>query len=354
MADDVISEQRTVIKFYVKLGKCFTEIYGDLQKVYGDKCLSRPAIYKWISRFNEGRETVKDDHRKGRPVSATSAEKLNAIEAFVKEDRRVTIRDIEDEFDISYGSAQDILVNKLGMRRVSARWVPRILSSDQMGDRVKKCRQYRKRYAEDGDIFLNRIVTCDETWVHMFEPETKRQSSVWKHPSSPSPTKAILSKSAAKVMCIVFCDIQGIILTHMVPRKTTVNGDYYATLLRTELYRAIQRKRPYMIQSGIILHQDNAPCHVSHVVEETVEALSIELLPHPPYSPDLAICDFWVFPTLKESLRGHRFESIEELDIAVKKQLREMSREGLYHVFRAWTERWDKCIRAKGRYFEKE
>lgn len=354
MADDVQNEQRIIIKFYVKLGKCFNEIYEDLQKVYGGNCLSRTAVYKWISRFNGGRETVKDDHRKGRPVTATADEKLTAVEEFVKEDRRVTIQDIADEFDISYGSAQDILTNKLGMRRVSARWVPRILSSDQMRERVRKCREYRRRYAEEGDTFLSRIITCDETWVHMFEPETKRQSSVWKHPSSPSPTKAILTKSAAKVMCIVFCDIQGFILNHMVPPKTTVNGEYYATLLRSELLPALKRKRPYLVQSGIILHQDNAPCHTSRIVEDTVEELEIELLPHPPYSPDLAICDFWVFPTLKDSLRGTRYESREELGIAVKKQLREMSRDGLYHVFRAWSTRWDKCIQAKGRYFEKE
>ena len=60
-------------------------------------------------------------------------------------------------------------------------------------------------------MFLNRVVICDETWVHMFEPATKCQSSVWEHLFSPSPMKAILTKSAAKVMSIVFCHIQEII-----------------------------------------------------------------------------------------------------------------------------------------------
>ena len=78
------------------------------------------------------------------------------------------------------------------------------------------------------------------------------------------------------------------------------------------------------------------------------------LLPHPPYSPDLAICDFWLFPNLKNNLRGVKFESREELRYAVDRQLREMSRDGLQHVYAAWIERWSKCIACTGRYFEKE
>lgn len=354
MAENTLNEQRIVIKFYVKLGKSFTEIYEDLQKVYIDSCVSKSTISKWMNRFIDGRETAEDDHRKGRPVTVKSEDKISAIEKYIKEDRRVTVTNVAEKFDISFGSAQDIMTNKLGMRRVCARWVPRLLLPEQMRERVKRCQEYSERYVREGDYFINRVITCDETWMHFFEPESKQQSSVWKHPSSPSPIKARLSKSAGKVMCAVFCDINGIILNHMVPPKTTITGNYYATLLRSELLPAIKRKRPHLIQSGFILHQDNAPSHCSHVVEDTTEKLGIELLPHAPYSPDLAICDFWLFPNLKNNLRGQRFESREELWVAMNKTLREMSRDGLQHVFRAWMDRWEKCKRSKGRYFEKE
>lgn len=354
MADEIFLEQRTVIKFYVKLGKSFTEIYQDLQKVYADSCLSKGAISKWMNRFAAGRESSADDHRNGRPVTVSTDVKLTLIEEYIKEDRRVTIQNVADKFDISYTSAQDIITNKLGMRRVSARWVPRLLLPEQMRERVKRCHEYNKRYVEEGNYFLNRIITCDETWVHFYEPESKQQSSIWKHPSSPSPIKARVSKSAGKVMCITFCDTTGIILNHMVPPKTTITGQYYATVLKSDLYTAVKRKRPQLIQSGFILHHDNAPSHCSSIVEETIEKLGIELLPHPPYSPDLAICDFWLFPVLKDHLRGQKYESREELGVAVNKVLREMSRDGLHHVFQAWVERWHKCKVAKGRYFEKE
>ena len=98
------------------------------------------------------------------------------------------------------------------------------------------------------------MVTSDETWIQFFEPENKQQSSVWKHPSSPSPTKALISKSAGKVMAIIFCDIQSLILNHFAPPKTTVTGNYYATVIKSELLPAIKRKRPHLEGSWILLH----------------------------------------------------------------------------------------------------
>ena len=136
-----------------------------------------------------------------------------------------------------------------------------------------------------------------------------------KHPSSPSSTKALISRSAGKVMAIIFCDIQGIILNHFVPPKTTVTGNYYASVIKSDQLPAIKRKRPQLMRSRILLHHDDAPSHSSRVVLDTIKELVIDILPHPPYRP--AICDFWLFPNLKNKLRGEKYESREELRRAV-------------------------------------
>ena len=180
-----------------------------------------------MKRFKEGRDTTKSDTR-----SVSNERKVAEILEYILEDRTVTVENVAEHFGISYGTAQDIMSNKHGMRRVSTRCVPRLLLPEQMGVRVKMCNEYCRQYNDEGDTFLNRVVTCDETWIHFFEPESKQQSSVWKHPSSPSPIKALISKkSAGKVMAIIICDIQGIILNHFVPPKTTVTGNYYATVI---------------------------------------------------------------------------------------------------------------------------
>ena len=240
------------------------------------------------------------------------------------------------------------------MRRVCARWLHRLLVQEQKTVKVQICTELQQRLSDEGDSFLNKVITCDETWFHFFEPKSKQQSSMWKHTWSPSHVKARLLKSVGKVMSIIFCDTKGIVLNHMVSDKTIVNGDYYSGVLREQLRRPIKDKRPEFYSSGFILHQDNAPVHVSRFVTKTMSDLNIEPLQHPPYSPDLAICDFFLFPTVKDHLRGRKFESIEELGTAITEALRTMTRDGLQHVFRTCVERWDKCIKAKGSYFEKE
>ena len=193
MASSCTREQHVVIKFYVLLGKSFTEIRDDLHKVYGDSCLVNSAISKWMRHFKDSRESSEDDKHTGRPVTITTEKKVAEIQEFILEDRRVTVETVVRHFDISYGTAQDIMTNKLGMRHVSARWVPHLLLPDQMGQRVKRCHEYCQRYNDEGQNFLNRIITSDETWIHFFEPESKQQSSMWKHPL---PTKALISRSA--------------------------------------------------------------------------------------------------------------------------------------------------------------
>ena len=228
MTDDVVHEQRTVINFYVRLGKNMPEIKENLQKVYGDSRFTNSCIRKWFHRFSDGRKSVKDDPRSGLKVTVSTDKRIAAIDEYVMKDRRITVRQVGENFDIGYGTAQDILTNELGMRRVCARWVPRLLVAEQKTVRVRICTELQQRSSDEGDSFLNKVITCDETWFHFFEPESKQQSSMWKHTWSPSPVKARLSKSVGKVMSIIFCDTKEIVLNHMVLDKTIVNGDYYS------------------------------------------------------------------------------------------------------------------------------
>ena len=94
-----------------------------------------------------------------------------------------------------------------------------------------------------------------------FEPESKQNSSMWKHASLPSHEKARLSKPVGKVS-IIFCDTRGMVLHYIVPAKTNVNSEYYAHLIWVLLQRAIPDKCPDLARLGFILHQDNAPVNL--------------------------------------------------------------------------------------------
>ena len=109
-----------------------------------------------------------------------------------------------------------------------ARWVPRLLKEHEMERRVSDSKSFLRRFDREGDDFLNSIITTDETWLHLHDPETKQQSAVWKRPGSPPPEKAQACKSSGKYMFIFFCDRKGMLLQHAVPKDTTANAAYYS------------------------------------------------------------------------------------------------------------------------------
>ena len=106
--------------------------------------------------------------------------------------------------------------------------------------------------------------------------------------------------------------------------------------------------------TGKMLHHDNARPHIANVVTHYLAKIYVRCVPHPPYSPDLAPCDFFLFPNLKKRLRGQRFSSSEAVVKASEAILKDLSKNGLQHVFEDWKKRWDKCIACNRNYFEKD
>ena len=137
--------------------------------------------------------------------------------------------------------------------------------------------------------------------------QENQHASQWKHAGSPRPKKARQSKSTHKLLMIPFFDSTGMIYMHWVPTGQTVNKEYYVEVLR-EFRKRFCWKRPALIKSSQWhFHQNNAPVHNSILVTDNLTKIGIKTVPHPPYSPDLASCDFWLFP----KLRGCRYETIE-------------------------------------------
>jgi histone-lysine N-methyltransferase SETMAR len=109
--------------------------------------------------------------------------------------------------------------------------------------------------------------------------------------------KARMSRSKFKDMLIVFFDIQGTVMTEWVPGNQTVNQQYYIEVL-TKLRERVRRKRPELLINGWILHQNNAPAYNASYVKQFLANKNITVLGHPPHSPDLSPCDFYLFPKI--------------------------------------------------------
>ena len=135
------------------------------------------------------------------------------------------------------------------------------------------------------------------------------QSMQWKHLGSPKKFKRI--SSAGKVMASVFWDSQGVIMIDYHQQGRTINAAYCAAEFR-RLRKEIARKRTGKLTRGVLLLQDNAPAHTSQVAMTAATECGFEVLPHLPYSPDMAPSDSYMFPKLKSNLRGtqHSLEAM--------------------------------------------
>ena len=102
----------------------------------------------------------------------------------------------------------------------------------------------------------------------------------------------------------------------------------------------------------MLFHHDNAPSHQASTTEETIDRRSIEVLGHPPYSPELAPCAFFSFPTLKKILRGHQFDDVADLQRAVQSEIASLGTSVDKNCFYSWVKRCKGCISFKGEYFE--
>lgn len=346
-------EQRANVKFCQKLGKSATETLQLIRQVYGEDALGRSAVFKWHQRFSQGRDSLEDDQRMGRPPTVRTERKIEEVATVVRANRSQSVDDIAAAVGVSHGTCHKILTEDLNMSRVTQHRVPRILTQDQRDDRMTICGDLISS-ADQDRTFLNRIITGDETWCFLYDPQLKRQSATWKSPVSPKRKIPRQDRSKGKVMLELFFDSLGIVHMEFIPQGATVNKTRYKEILR-RLRDSIRRKRPelWRRKNWLLLH-DNAPAHRSVLVQEELARQQITVLPHPPYSPDLAPCDFFLFPRLKEKLRGRRFHSPEEIITATKDALQEISdnANNFQTCFQRLYERWQTCIAASGDYFE--
>jgi len=215
------------------------------------------------------------------------------------------------------------------------------------------CQELKYQFESDPD-FLSKVITGDKSWCYGYDPETKQASSQWKTPTSPRPKKARQMRSNVKMMLIVFFNVRGIVHWEFVPPGQTVNQEFYLEVLR-RLRENVRRKHPELWRLGDwFLHHDNTPAHTALSVTRYLASLGWTVVPHPPYSLDLAPCDFFLFLTMKKTLKGNRFATMEEVKTASQEALNNIKLQRFQRCFMQWEKRLDKCIASNGEYFKED
>jgi len=131
----------------------------------------------------------------------------------------------------------------------------------------------------------------------------------------------------------------------------TVTKARYSDMLVNELKPTIRSKRQGLLSKRVLLIHNARPHTAAHTVD-TLRAPKLEVLKHPPYSPDLAPSDFPLFGPMKEHLRGQKFADDEVIE-AVQSWLKVTSKSFFLEGIRKLVDRWTKCVAKQGDYVEK-
>jgi len=134
---------------------------------YGEYAMKKLSVFEWHRRFKEGREDVQDD-TSGQPKTQRTDAYVDTVRNLVRSDRRLCVRVITEEMNMNRETVRQIVKEDLGMRKFSAKMVPRILTHDQK----------QRRLHISSDLLCNaemfdKVITGDETWCFQYDPETK-------------------------------------------------------------------------------------------------------------------------------------------------------------------------------------
>ena len=172
LEQDQKTEIRSYIKCRIRLNIDSKQIFNELCGIYGPQTISMRTVFRWVKAFKAGKFSVEDNTRPGRPkISGTKAN--IAVKIVVEQDVRMSVKDIASCTGISEGSVQTILKKCLDLRKLCARWVPHLLTEEQTPQHLKCARELLKTYKGCNSRVISNLLTGDETWVHMFEPQRR-------------------------------------------------------------------------------------------------------------------------------------------------------------------------------------
>ncbi|CAH1991501.1 unnamed protein product [Acanthoscelides obtectus] len=292
------------------------ECLAELLSVFGNEAPHKSTISRWYGEFKRGRVSLSDHPRVGAPKTAVTQENVDAVRKLIIKDGHVTYREIEASLQISKTSIQKILHEELGVRKL--------------------CQKTLDRFNSGNSKNVYSIVSGDKSWIYCYEPENKRQSAVWVCQGEEKPTKLIRSRGVSKKMVATF--------------QRIVTADWYTIICLPIVITDLRKINP---ERRIILHQDNASSHTAQKTRQYLTEENVELLDHPPYSPDVSPNDFFTFPKIKSRLSGQRFQSPEEAVDAFKIAVLDLPANEWNKCFENWFERMQMCINLRGEYFEK-
>jgi histone-lysine N-methyltransferase SETMAR len=337
-------EQRAVIRFLTLKGLKSSQILIELTNVYHEAALSLTAVKKWHYRFKDGRTTLDDNFRAGRPKKSDLAE---PVQFLINEFPFISCKCICTKLRIAKTTCLRVLHDDLGLQKFNCRWIPHTLSQEQFQERVDVSEELLRMLQLIGEDHFNTVITGDESWFFYSYPET----TAWAPTRNDLLKRENLNFRAKKCLISIFWSPAGISSLLAVPKGTTYDSSFFCTNVLADIFQQSSSHSRQKSLRGLSLHFDNARPHVSKVSILALRETKANHLPHPAYSPDLAPSDFFLFGYLKGAMAGRACTSENDLLSTIRAIFNEIPKETLTKVYREWMIRLSWVIQHNGQYY---
>jgi len=191
------------------------------------------------------------------------------------------------------------------------------------------------------------VITADESWFLYDNPHTR----MWAAEKEDVPHRESPKIGSSKAMITVFWGLRGLLYIEALPKGVSYDSSYICDTLLPNLEKEVRKTRPVLGLSGMRLNWDNARPHASISTTQKLRDLKVHILGHPPYSPDLAPSDFFLFGFLKNLASGHCFSDRNELVAFLEFQMRNIQKSTFEKVFNEWMGRLEWVVEHDGEYY---
>ena len=306
-----------------------SQIIRFVQNALPDTCPCKRTIYYWIKRFRAGDITIEDKERPGRPPIPLLKHRITRL---LTRNKFSSARMIGKSTRISHVTILKKMKKEMKLKNLKVRVVPHPLNPGFLKRRSNLSKQL---YQQLRTLKPCDVITSDESWFYF----SYHHDAMWvKHKNEVLEVESRF-QNARKVMICIFWSFGNLLMIRILPPGTTYNTNYVLTTLIPDLEEVALTKRPVSGLKSYTLHWDNARPHRSKdTVAELKEKCKGSLV-HPPYSPDLAPSDFFLFGYLKHELEGKVINDendlLQELETAFKK----IKRQKKIEIFEEWKTR---------------
>jgi hypothetical protein len=335
-------DQKTIVLYLHMKGMALDAIHADLVETLGVNAVAYSTVTKYArsARFVTDKEAIEPE-----PRDTGSGHVDQAILTALDDYPFLSVRELSRMICLPRSTVHRHLTQSLRFTIRHLRWVPHFLTIEQKALRVQMAGELLGILSIQSRRQWHDIVTLDESWFYWCSDH----DLMWLRPGETVPDRERYTIQSPKLMVTIVWNPNGFHVVDALPKAGKFNAHYYTgnIIYAILIWRQAEGgTRP----SKLWVHADNARPHTAKVSADFMATSGMKRAPHPPYSPDLAPSDFFLFGYVKGKLTGYRAGSAAELLLRINEILAEITQETLNAVFHEWIQRLQKCIDIDGEY----